>query len=291
MKHLPPETVIQILGHLSKPDLMSVALVASRYSTLAQPFLFQRIRLLFGASVLPDGVRQIAKSPYHALMIKTIEIGQRWSESFLEDVRNLVQAAVTLEELSILAPNKTISLELLDPAIFPNLRKLAMTGDSAYAWLAARSFPRCPKLVDLEVPQLSEQWAWNTRFTSVLEQYAPSFMDRLHRFRGPPYFLLYMSKTGRTLQHFSATIGLTDAWISCISKDLGFREGLLSLHVRVAAGSASSGLIWVESQCITPNIIPSLFPNLRSVAWFRVHHLLPEQQPVSVVTLVYWPAS
>lgn len=291
MNHLPTETVIQILGHLSKPDLKTIALVASRYSILARPFLFHRIRVLFQTNVIPVWVRWIAESPNHAPVIKIIEIGERWSKSCPEDVRKLVQSAVTLQEFSIYAPNSTLPLGLLDPAIFPNLRKLVMAANIDYTRLVVDFLPHCPKLVDLEVPHLSERWAWNSGFASILQKHAPSFMDRLHRFRGPPYFLSYMSKADRALQHFSTTIELTDAGMSCISKYLGFGEELLSLHVLIAAGYESSCFSWVERHCITPSIVPSLFPNLRSVAWFHVHHLLPERQPVGVVTPIPSPAS
>ena len=291
MKQLPTETVIQILGRLSNPELKSVALVAYRYFTLARPFLFQRIRILFETNVLPFWVSQIADSPNHARMIKIIEIGRRWPESFLEDVRNLVQSAVALEELLILAALRTFPLGLLDPASLPNLKRFAITANTNYDRLAIDFLPHCPKLVDLEVPHLSEQWARSSGFSSTLQKHAPSFMDRLRRFRGPPYFLDYMSKSDRALQHFSSTVGLTDAELSHISKDLGFGQELLSLHLIIVAGRFSAATYWTERHCITPSIIPSLFPNLRSVAWFLVHHLLPERQVVGVITPIYWRAS
>ena len=202
MRHLPTETVLQIMEDLPKPDLMALALVASRYSTLTRPILFKRIRLLFASYVLPYWVKRIAEYPNRALMIKTIEIGSHWSKTCFEGVRNLIRAAVTLEELTILTQRQTIPPELFDPVVFRDIRKLAITSDADYAWLAVDFLPHCPKLVDLEVPHLHEQWAWASGFASVLERYAPSFMNRLHKFRGPLYFLHYMSKTGRALQHF-----------------------------------------------------------------------------------------
>ena len=286
MKHLPTEIVLQIMGHLSKADLMSVALVAFKYSTLARPFLFRRIQILSESSELPDWISQIAESD-NALMIKVIEIGSHWNKSCLEGVRNLFQAAVTLEELSILPSHETIQLELFDPAIVPNLRKFAITSHTDYTRLVVDFLPHLPKLIDLEVPHLGEQWAMQSRFTSVIWQHGPSFMDRLDKFRGPPYFLQCMSKTGRALQHFSATKEITDRGLSFISKELGFREELLSLHIVIPVGYDNWSFSWVERQCIPPSLVPSLFPNLRSVAWFRVHHLLPERKPVSVVTAVH----
>ena len=291
MKQLPAETVIQILGHLSNPDLKSVALVASRYSILARPFLFQRIRLLFDTNVLPHWVSQIANSPAHAPMIKIIEIGGRWSKLCLEDVRNLVRSAVALEELLILAPLRTIPRELLDPAILPNLRKFAINANTNYDWLAIDFLPHCPKLINLELPHSSERLAWNEGFASTLQKHAPSFMNRLRRFRGPPYFLNYMSKSNRALQHFSASVELTDAEVSLIGKDIRFGQDLLSFHLVIARGPFSSDSDWLKRHCITPSIIPSLFPNLRSVAWFLVHHLLPKRQVVGVITPIYSPAS
>ena len=292
MKHLPTETVIQILGHLANPDLKSVALVAYRYSTLARPFLFQRIRILFDTNVLPLRVSRIADSPNHASLIKIIEIGRRWSESHFECVRNLVRSAVALEELLILAPLRTSPLELLDPAILPNLRKFAIAANTNYDRLDVDLFPHCPKLVDLEVQHSSEWFAWSSDLASTLQKNAPSFMDHLRRFRGPPYFLIYMSKSERALQHFSSTVGLTDAKLSLIGKDLGLGKKLLSLHIIIEAGRFSRpASYWSERHLIAPSIIPSLFPNLRSVAWFLVHHLLPERQVVGVVTPIYCPAS
>ena len=280
MKQLPAETVIQILGHLSNPDLKSVALVASRYSILARPFLFRRIRLLFDTNVLPFWVSQIADSPAHAPMIKIIEIGGRWSKLCLEGVRNLVRSAVALEELLILAPLRTIPRELLDPAILPNLRKFSINANTNYDWLAIDFLPHCPKLVDLELPHSSERLAWSSGFASTLQKHAPSFMDRLYRFRGPPYFLNDMSKSDRALQHFSASVELTDADVSRIGKDLGFGQELLSFHLNFAIGEYTPTSYWAQRHCITPSIMPSLFPNLRSVAWFLVHHMLPERRVV-----------
>src|SRR5258708_34695068 len=98
MKKLPTENVLQIIEHLSKPDLMSVALIASRYSLLARPFLFKRIRLLSRSYALPDWVKRFGEYPDHALMIKTIEIGGYWTHSCFDSLRNLIQAASTLEE-------------------------------------------------------------------------------------------------------------------------------------------------------------------------------------------------
>ena len=287
MKQLPTETMIQILGHLSNPELKSVALVAYRYFTLAHPFLFQRIRILFETDVLPFWVSRIADSPNHARMIKIIEIGRRWPESFPEGVRHLIQSAVALEALLILAALRTFPLELLDPASLPNLRRFAITADTNYDRLAIDFLPHCPKLVDLEVPQLGVQWAQSSVFFSTLQKHAPSFMDRLHRFRGPPSFLDYMSKSDRALQHFSSTVGLTDAKLSHISKDLGFGPELLSLHVIIVLSPFRAVTYWTERHCITPSITPSLFPNLRSVAWFLVHRLLPERQAVGVITPIY----
>ena len=133
---------------------------------------------------------------------------------------------------------------------------------------------------------------WELGFDSNTQKYAPSFMDRLHRFRGPPYFLDYMSKSDRALQHFSATTGLTDAEVSHISKGLGFGKELLSFHlINIARDPFSSDSDRMKKHCITPSIVPSLFPNLRSVASFLVHHLLPERQVVGVFTPIYYPAS
>lgn len=134
MKHLPTETVLHIIGYLSKPDLMSVALVASKYSILARPFLFKRIRLLFKSKVFPDWVTYISEYPDHALMIKIIEIGGHWSHSCFNDFRYLVQAAATLEDLSIRLTWE-FPLHLLDPAIFPDLRRLTMKCEAEYSRL------------------------------------------------------------------------------------------------------------------------------------------------------------
>ena len=289
MKHLPIETVLHIIGYLSKPDLMSVALIASKYSILARPFLFKRIRLLFKSKVFPDWVTYISEYPDHALMIKAIEIGGYWSHSCFNGFRHLVQAAVSLEDLSIRLPRE-FPLHLLDPAIFSNLRRLTIKCEAEYSRLVVDFFPQCPKLIDLEVSErLSERQVRTPDFTSIIQQHAPSFMDRLHKFRGPPSFLHYMSRTGRALQHFTSTVGHTDEWSSYISKEMGFGEELLSLHVLSPSDYDGGVLDWVERRCFSPSIVPSLFPNLRSVAWFRVQHLQPAAgwQSVSVAAPVY----
>ena len=286
MKHLPTETVLQVIGHLSKPDLMSVALISSRYSILARPFLFKRIRFQFKSKQLPYYVRHIGEYPDHALMIKIIEIGAHWRVVFPDGFQDLFRAAVTLEELWILERNR-FPLEELDPAPFSNLRRLVIISWADYARLAADFFPQCPKLVDLEVSKfLCSPFARTDKLTSALQQHAPSFMNRLRRFRGPPYFLHYMPRTGRALQHFSSTLWHTDEWPSYISKEMGFGEELLSLHI-IMSDHDSVSPSRAEKLCFSPSITPSLFPNLRSVAWFRVHHLLSEWQPVSVATRVY----
>ena len=291
MKQLPAETVIQVLGLLSKRDLKSVALVASRYSTLARSFLFRHIRLLFNTNVLPFWVCRIAESPNHAPIIKIIEIGRHWNQSCLEGVRNLVQSAVALEELLILAPTRAIPLGLLDPAILPNLRKFAINANTNWDRLVVDFLSHCPKLVDLEVAISAERSGWHPGFDSTLQQHAPFFMDRLHRFHGPPYFLNHMSKSDRVLQHFSTSVELTDAEVSLIGKDLGFGQELLSFHLIIAQDPFGSDSDWMERHCITPSIVPSLFPNLRSVAWFLVHRLLREQNVVGVITPICSPAS
>ena len=135
--------------------------------------------------------------------------------------------------------------------------------------------------------RLSERQVRTPEFTSIIQQHPPSFMDRLRKFRGPPSLLHYMSRTGRALQHFTSTVGHTEKWSLYISKEMGFGEELLSLHVLSPSDYDGGVLSWVERRCFTPSIIPSLFPNLRSVAWFRVQHLRPEWQPVSVATPVY----
>ena len=286
MKQLPTETVTQILGLLSNPELKSVALVAYRYSTLSRPFLFQRIRILFVTNVLPFWVSRIADSPNHARMIKIIEIRGHWPESSLEGVRNLVRSAVALEELLILAPTSTIPLELLDPAILPNLKKFSIDASTNWKRLFIDFLPHCPKIVDFEVPCSSEEWARGSVFASNLQKHVQSPMDRLHKFRGPPYFLDYMSKSDRALQHFSALAELTDEELSHIGKDLGFGPELLSLHVIIEPSPFSPVTYWTGKHCITPSITPSLFPNLRSVAWFFVHRL-PQRQVVGVITPIY----
>ena len=281
MKYLPTETVLQIIGYLSKPDLMSVALIASRYSIIARPFLFKRIRLLFKSCMLPDWVKHVGEYPDHALMIKIIEIGSYWDSSCFERLQNLIQAAATLEELSI-RQLWGFPLELLPPTTFPNLKKLAIASWANYSRLAVHFFAQCPNLINLEVSErLSELEVRTPEFNSILQQHAPSFMDRLRKFRGPPYFLHYMSRTGRALEHFSSTEGRTGEWSSYISKEVGLGKELLSLHVMTSHRDGGTGS-WVERLCFSPSVTPSLFPNLRSVAWFRVYHLLPEWQPVSV---------
>ena len=285
MEHLPTELVIQILSYMSTKELKIIGLVSSEYRSLAIPFLFRRIRPWSCNARRPSIASLITclqNNPHLSSAVRVVDVGTvdaeiLWNPQRLaENLRRIIENIARWEEL-ILPTWSELPLAVLDDNMKLRLRRLRCdrgVGDGFHRLLDI--LPTFTNLVELQLPDIEEK-----RFKSFdpVGSSAAIWMNRLEKYRGPPYPLNYL-QNGTPLYHLESTTEIPPP----ILQRLGglVSQQLLSLHVHLfpdvtlSPRSHRSQDIFDEGYgrnrkiYLPPSLVLSLFPNLQYVAWFLI---------------------
>jgi hypothetical protein len=279
MEKLPTELMQEVVGYSDRPTIHSFTILSSKYSEIARPFLFHRITI----SVMADErfahfVEHMQNGNKLALMIKTLIIGRAFTADLL---RHLFEIVSKLEELLI---QFKVASFILSPHYFPNLRRLyfPVCNSGLVIDVIAEFIPRHKCLSVLRVPlvpdgfdslpilPLAEFESDESESESVSSSSSsiPGSVNRLVTYHGPRDLLLFLTPNS-TMKHFTSSQQLDEETLRKLSRVAS--SGLLSLIIDDTRDVFAS-------RTLPAPLLPSLFPNLRSIAWLSV-----EQETASAI--------
>jgi len=260
MERFPTETMVEVLEYLDKPTLHSFAIVSSKYSAIAQPLIFRRIcvdRTVYPRFVL--FVERMEKSSKLALMIKILIILET---STIELLPRLFAVVSNMEELFM---DFAVANTLLTPYYFPNLRRLhfPVSRKRIIKDLVTNFIPRHKALNDLEIPFVPYDYSddFGVLHMPPLAKSASSWVNRLVTYHGPRG-LLSLITPNSSLRHLTSSQQLDEVALRELSRAVS--GGLLSLII-------DDPMDRTATQTLPTPLLPSLFPNLQSIAWLSVH--------------------
>ena len=280
MERLPTEMIIQVLTYMSKGELKVIGFLSSEYRSLVLPVLFRRIRPWQGRAVdrgTADLITCLRVNSKLSSVVRVLDVRDiQRSKQPVEEIRRIMEVTARWEEL-ILPPSVGCLLEMFDDNTKLQLRRLSfLNGDIGpeFSHFLLDILPACTNLVELEIPQVAEDW-FNT--IDPTGSAAGIWINRLERYRGPPYPLTYLHRNTPLYQLTSEAEVLSPV-LQSLGRFVG--QQLLALHVQVTVGNGGYRL--TGKGYLTPSPISSLFPYLRYVAWFLVMSQ-PESLPGSFV--------
>jgi hypothetical protein len=266
MEKLPTELMQEVVGYSDKPTIHSFTILSSKYREMAQPFIFRRISI----SVMADErfalfVEQMHNNSRLALMIKILIIGRRFTT---ESLQHLFEIVSNLEELIM---QVAVLSFILSPHYFPNLRRLhfpvynpELLNDAIAKFISRHKFlnvveiPYVPYFTsDLVLPLAKSEPESAASSSSSSSNPICGSVNRLITYHGPRDLLHSLTPNSR-MKHF-------------ISSEQPDEETLRKLS-RVASSGLLSLIIDDTRDCkaLPAPLLPSLFPNLQSIAWLSV---------------------
>ena len=262
MNSLPTETILHIISFLSTQDLKRFSLVSTRFTPLAQPILFESVSLMsvgkISSSSFANFVDVVIKSPRIGARIKRIEIGLNFDISrhhqpffqLLEQVHNLREL---LCHPYITRPSIPLPLHQ-----FPQLRRIQWPLLNTSTDILHTLLPYS-HVTDLTLFGCPVHLRSKDAFAAFLEPSPSKWIDNLVKYRGYSYLIEGLSEDAKLL-HFCSTDPLSEETLRGLSS-----KRLLSLHVDIQLYPRSR-----EEPHLPPSLLPSLFPNLQSVACLPV---------------------
>jgi hypothetical protein len=275
MEKLPTETMLEVLRHLDESTIHSFSIVSSKYCAIAQPLIFRRIsvhEMEYRRFVL--FVIQMENSSRLALMIKILILYRPFTR---EALARLFAVVSNLEELLM---HFEVDSSSLTPHYFPNLRRLRFQVSRDIVPrkviindLVANFLPRHECLNDLEI-HLDPEFPVGEPGVPLLAESASS-VDRLVKYCGPRALLPLLTPSSK-MEHLILSENLDETALHKLSRTVS--GGLLTLFVYNPMDS-------IRIEPLPAPLLPSLFPNLRSIAWLRVYntHRSPNNQVVDAV--------
>jgi hypothetical protein len=130
--------------------------------------------------------------------------------------------------------------------------------------------PTCTNLVVLQIPDIQEGWFESHDPAGLV---AANWVNRLEKYSGPLYPLKCLH-SGTPLYHLETTTEVPLSMLQREGRLLG--QQLLALHVHLFV-RFHDDYSWTRQNHLQPSLIPSVFPNLRFVAWFLI-----ESEPGSI---------
>ena len=266
MDSLPTETMLHIVSFLSGIDLKHFSLVSTSFTPLAQRALFKTVRILMDTGNLRperfvDFVDTVVKKPRMGLMMKRLDIGAKFDKGL--HYQPLVQLLEQLHDLRELLCHSNASLPSIQfrPYQFPRLHRIQWPLRGTGTDILHTLLPYSP-VIDLSLCWCPTHPKSKVAF-DALRQISPSkwtkWVNNLVRYTGTSYLIEGLSEDAKLL-HFCSSNSLSEEILRGIAS-----KRLLSLHVNIEVYRRS-----LEEQHIPPSLLPSLFPNLQSVAWFTV---------------------
>jgi hypothetical protein len=260
MEKLPTELMQEVLGCSDKPTIHSFTILSSKYREIARPLLFRHITI----SVMADKrfalfVEHMQSNNKLALMIKTLIIGRAFTTELL---RHLFEMVSNLEELLI---QFAVANFMLSPHYFPNLRRLRFPIYNLRLFndMISNFIPRHEFLTHLKIPFGLGGLTSGPATLSILplaESESASSVNRLVTYHGPRDLILLLTPNSR-MEHFTSSQQLDEETLRKLSRVVSSR--LLSLII-------DDPMDVTTSKTLPALLIPSLFPNLRSIAWLSV---------------------
>jgi len=258
MEKLPTELMQEVVEYSDKPTIHSFAIVSSKYCRIAQPLIFHRISI----NEMTDKrfvlfVEQMQNSSKLALMIKVLIINKQIDTELLQHLFEIVS---NLEDFRI---EGRIPKSLLSPHYFPKLRRLHIHNPVFFNDIITDFIPRHEFLNDLKIPFVPDSSTSDSVALSMLPlvgSAAASSVNRLVTYHGPRDLLLLLTPNS-SMKHFTSSQQLDEETLHKLS--LVVSRGLLSLIIDDLQDPTTS-------KTLPASLIPSLFPNLRSVAWLSV---------------------
>jgi hypothetical protein len=260
MDNLPTETILHIISFLPKWDLKHYSLVSTRFAPLAQQALFKAVEVLepgrkIHSAEFVDFVNDVIERPRIGLMIKRFYIGTVFKQRLhYQPLVQLLGQVSGLREL-LCHPNSIPPSIPFQPHQFPLLQKIMWSLRGPGTDILHTLLPYSP-IIDLSL------FGWfqsQVAFDALLELKPPKWANNLVRYTGPSYLIEGLSEDAKLL-HFCSTNSLSEEETL---RGLASKR-LLSLHVWAEMYR------WSLEGHILPSLLPSLFPNLQSVAWFVV---------------------
>ena len=264
MDSLPTETILHIISFLSNDDLKHFSLVSTRFTSLAQPALFKSVRPLMAVGKIyhwnfANFVDMVIKSPRRlGIMIKRLEIGPNFDEScHHQPFDQLLEQVYNLREL-LCYPYRSPPSIPFRPHQFPQLHRILWPLLGTGADILHTILPYS-SVTDLSLPWCPRHLLSKVAFAALLARSPSNWINNLVRYQGPSYLIEGISEDARLL-HLCSTNPLSAETLHGLAS-----KRLLSLHVDVELDHRSH-----EGYYIPPSLLPSLFPNLQSVACLSV---------------------
>ena len=261
MERLPTELMVEVVGLLDRPTIHSFTIVSSKYREIAQPLLFRRIYIeSISCKRLALFIEQVENSSKHASMIKILMIVWPFTPELLDHLFTVIS---NLEELFIYyaVANPTL---LPSPHYFPKLRRLhfPVSRPEVINYLVANFIPCHRVLDDLKVTFLPHILNSDpaTRCMPTLAESVSIGVNRLVTYHGPSGLLPLLTPNSR-MEHLTSTHQLDEGALRKLSSAIS--GGLLSLII-------GDPMDPTKSKTLPGPLIPSLFPNLRSLAWLSL---------------------
>jgi len=269
MERLPTELVIQSLSYMSKEELKVIGCLSSEYRSLVIPLLFRHIRPWLSEArrrdidglitCLRNNVR--ISSAVRVLDAQHIFSSQHPVE---EELRRIMEITTRWEEL-VLDMDDSRPLAVLDDNRKFQLRRLRC---STWPWSTGLRFyhllldilPTCTNLVEIWMPALKEEMIKAIDPDGLA---TAAWVNRLQKYQGSPYPLNYLHNSA-PLYHLTCNTGIPSPLLQRLGGLVG--QQLLYLHFPLYYYDIKL----FRNAYLPPSLTPSLFPNLRYVAWFLI---------------------
>jgi len=270
-RQIPTEILFDIFLFIPRSDLPGLILTCSLFFSVAQPLLFQRLWLLrWGTERTIPFVDAMESHPRLAHMIRVLNLGQCFSFRSFGLVKRLLSVATRVDELLIAGHTYGMTSAFLEyPFLLCNIRRIRCCVDSAQFF--TKLIPSLPSLRCLQVDYVGRGVTESTGFALPLEGHEQRSLDQLVKYSGPS-FVLHSLSSGSHIRHITSLDPLTTPLLYHLGQAVG--NQLESLHLQ----QERSGRFCIhDHHCLPPTLLPSLFPNLQSVAWLGITLSLSDQ--------------
>lgn len=269
---IPTEILLDIFLYIARSELSVLTLTCSIFFAIAQPLLFQRVSVLrWGTERSVPFVDAMERHPRLAQMIRVLNVGQCFSARSFGLVQRLLSATTRVDELLIAGHTYGMTRAFIEypSEIFYNIRRIRCCVDSDEFF--AKFIQSLPSLRCLQVDYVGRGVAESTNFVLPLEGSAKRILDQLVKYSGPAFVLQSLSSDSH-IRHITSLEPITTPLLRHLGQVVG--NQLESLHLQ----QEKSGRFHIyDHHCLPYTLLPSLFPNLQSVAWLSITLSLDDQ--------------
>jgi len=265
MERLPTEMIIQVLSYMSKEDLKVVGFISSEYRSLVLPFLFHSIRLwswVPRAQGLGSLITCLQNNVKLSSAVRVLDLEVIWSaQDPGGDLRRIMEITTRWEEL-ILPAGDNLPLSVFDDDTKSQLRRLRCSAGYVgvkFRQLLVDILPTCTNLIELHIPDPGDGWF---KTFDPAGSATAIWVNRLRKYRGPPFPLSYL-RDDAPLYQFTSTTAVSPPMLQRLGRLVG--QQLVALYVHIYVTGSLIG-----KNYLPPSTIPSLLPNLQYAGWFLI---------------------